>query len=164
MNPEPDRENRRVLDEYYQLLTNRPTLYGKDASWGSNNLARIPGYPTVVSRKQNWIARRNKVTGRCDRANHRRERNTWGQSQDVNSRNRGLLLLKVFGPSGRVSRSGRSNRSSQFSPSNRFSRLHRCGGWDGPRIFLRRLAHDEPSASTQAAAKPVRGCSLRRHL
>jgi hypothetical protein len=34
------------------------------------------------------------------------------------------------------------------------------GNGSGPRIFLRRLAHHEPSGSTQAAAKPARGCSL----
>ena len=38
--------------------------------------------------------------------------------------------------------------------------VHNAGNGSGPRIFLRRLAHDEPSGSTQAAAKPVRGCSL----
>ena len=35
-----------------------------------------------------------------------------------------------------------------------------AGNGSGPRIFLRRLAHDEPSGSTQAAAKPDRGSSL----
>jgi hypothetical protein len=33
-------------------------------------------------------------------------------------------------------------------------------GMGGPRIFLRRLAGDEPSGSTQAAAKPICQCSM----
>jgi hypothetical protein len=103
--------------------------------------------------------RHNQVTGRCDRANHRRGRNTWAQSQDVNSRNRGFLLVKA----GRISRSNRSNRSGEFSNSALATdSADPTDAWDGTgsRIFLRRLAHDEPSGSTQAAAKPDRGCSL----
>jgi hypothetical protein len=54
------------------------------------------------------------------------------------------------------------NQTNQTNQANPTDPADPTDAWNGTgsRIFLRRLAHDEPSGSTQAAAKPDRGCSL----